>query len=235
MPFACEPPPPYPGRDMSDASRPPTQPTTLDALVEVARAMAAHGPRTILGIAGSPGAGKSTLAASLVAALDADAVLVPMDGFHLAQSELARLGRADRKGAPDTFDALGYVDLLRRLRRNDDALVYAPRFDRHLEEPIACAIPVARDVPLVVTEGNYLLLDDGDWAGVAPLLDACWFVDAGETTRVERLIARHVAHGRSPDAARRWTLGPDQRNAQLVDATRVRASLVVRPVTDAAR
>ena len=152
-----------------------------------------------------------------------------MDGFHYAQRELERLGRADRKGAQDTFDAAGYVALLARLRAADEAVVYAPEFRREIEEPIACALPVPREVPLVVTEGNYLLVGDGDWARVAPLLDETWFVEApSEDTRHERLIARHIAFGKDPDYARAWSLSSDERNAVLVASTRERADLVIR-------
>jgi len=196
-------------------------------LVDRARALVARGGRRILGITGAPGAGKSTLAHQLVEALGEDARLVGMDGFHLAEAELHRLGRHDRKGAPDTFDALGYVALLRRLRAADERVVYAPFFDRSLEEPIGCAVPVPREVPLVVTEGNYLLVADGDWAGVRPLLDECWYVEQDEELRIVRLIARHERYGRSPEAARERTLGSDQRNAEVVAATRARADLVV--------
>jgi len=193
-----------------------------------ARALAAQGGRRILGITGAPGAGKSTLAHAVVEALGEDARLVGMDGFHLAEAELHRLGRHDRKGAPDTFDALGYVALLRRLRAADERVVYAPVFDRSLEEPIACAAPVPRDVPLVVTEGNYLLVEDGDWVAVRPLLDECWYVEPPEDARVARLIARHESYGRSPEEARHRSLGSDERNAEVVRATRARADVVVR-------
>ena len=204
-----------------------------------ARELAGRGARALLGVAGAPGAGKSTLAAALVAELGALAVDVPMDGFHLAQAELERLGRADRKGAPDTFDAHGFVALLRRIReqRPGDPVVYAPAFDRTLEEPVAGAIPVAADVPLVVVEGNYLLVTggadgadgcDGGWAGVRPLLDECWFVQVDDDVRLARLTARHAAHGKAPAAAHAWAHGPDERNARLVAATRHRADAVVR-------
>lgn len=151
-----------------------------------------------------------------------------MDGFHLAGAELERLGRRERKGAPDTFDAAGYVVLLARLRDPSEELVYAPDFRREIEEPIASAVAVPRGVPLVLTEGNYLLVDEGPWARVRPLLDEVWYVEADEQTRIERLIARHVEHGRPPQAARAWVLGSDQRNAELVAATRRRADLIVR-------
>ena len=194
-----------------------------------ARALARQGDRRILGIAGAPGGGKSTLAAALVGKLGPDtARLVGMDGFHLAQAELKRLGRADRKGAPDTFDASGFAALLRRLRAREDAVVYAPLFRREIEEPVACAVPVPRGVPLVVTEGNYLLVDDGPWREVRSLLDAVWYVSTPEDTRLQWLIQRHIRYGRAPDAARAWALGTDQRNARLVESTMSRADALVR-------
>jgi pantothenate kinase len=196
------------------------------ALVDRAGRLAAAGGRRVLGIAGPPGAGKSTLAERVVAALGPGvARLVAMDGFHFAQAELVRLGRADRKGAPDTFDADGFAALLSRLRESQDDVVYAPQFRREIEEPIACAVPVPRGVPLVVTEGNYLLL----WEQLRPLLDECWYIAAAdEPARVERLIGRHVAFGRTPEAAREWVLRSDEANTVVIAATRERADLVVR-------
>ena len=187
------------------------------------------GSRRLLGIAGAPGAGKSTLAERLVEALGERAVLVPMDGFHLADAALERLGRLTRKGAPDTFDAGGYVALLQRLRtqRPGDGPVWAPMFERELEQPLAGAIEVRAEVPLVITEGNYLLLEDGPFAQVRAMLDACWFVEVPEELRRERLIARHEHFGKPPRAARDWALGPDEDNARLVAATRDRADVVV--------
>ena len=201
---------------------------SLSVLEDRARGLlSSNGGRVLLGLTGPPGAGKSTLAGRLAAALGPQAVTVPMDGFHLAGAELARLGREDRKGAPDTFDAHGYVALLRRLRASGPDVVYAPAFDRSLEEPVAGSIAVEEDVPLVVTEGNYLLLHEQPWDEVRGLLDEVWFVDVDPALRVERLVERHVRHGRSPEAAREWVLRSDESNAALVDATRVRADLVV--------
>jgi pantothenate kinase len=196
-------------------------------LLERATALAAGPGRAVLGITGVPGAGKSTLADALVAALGDRAVLVPMDGFHLADTELRRLGRADRKGAPDTFDAAGYVHLLRRLVERTDEVVHAPVFRRELELAEAGALPVPRATPLVVTEGNYLLLD-GPFAPVRALLTQCWYVDVDPGLRLARLVARHERHGRSPAAARAWVERSDEPNARLVEATRERADLVVR-------
>jgi pantothenate kinase len=191
---------------------------TFADLVADARRLAAGG-RRILGITGAPAAGKSTLASRLVAALDGRAVEIGMDGFHYAQRELARLGRAERKGAPDTFDANGYVALLRRLRVAGPDVVYAPEFRRDLEEPVGSAVPVPSDVPLVVTEGNYLLLADGPWALVRPLLDEVWFLAPPEDERVARLVERHQRFGRTEAQARARAMGSDQANAELVAGT----------------
>src|SRR3954470_334445 len=147
-----------------------------DALIARARMLAQTGSRKLLGIAGPPGGGKSTVARQVVAELGEQARLVPMDGFHLAQSELVRLGRRERMGAPDTFDAAGYAALLIRLK-SDEPVVYAPEFRREIEEPIAGAIAVPHATPLVVTEGNYLLLQDERWAPVKALLDETWYVE----------------------------------------------------------
>lgn len=189
-------------------------------------ALLAPGGRRILGIVGAPGAGKSTLAAQVVAAVGPRAVVVPMDGFHLAQTELERVGRTDRKGAPDTFDAAGFVALLTRLRI-ETGTVYAPEYRRDLRNPVAGVIAVPADVPLVVTEGNYLLLDDHGFGPVAALLDECWFVAPDDEVRRTRLVARHEAFGKSPEAARAWSHGPDEYNARLVAATAHRADVVV--------
>lgn len=186
--------------------------------------------RVLLGICGAPGAGKSTLAEHIVAALGNEAVYVGMDGFHLAQVELARLNRAERKGAPDTFDASGYVNLLTRLTTETSSTVYAPEFRREIEEPIAGAIPVGPQHRVVVTEGNYLLLPDEPWRQVSGLLTETWFLAPDETVRRDRLLARHQAFGRTPTEARERTLGSDERNAVLINATLPRADLILRAV-----
>ncbi len=193
-----------------------------------AAALLPESGRRLLGLAGPPGAGKSTLAALLAAALGPAACVVPMDGFHLAQCELERLGRAQRKGAPDTFDVAGFRALLQRLRAPGDETVYVPAFRREIEEPVAGAIAVGPEVRLVIAEGNYLLLDQGPWAGMAALLDECWYVDVPDAQRVPRLVARHVAHGRSAQAAQCWVDASDEPNARLVQAARGRAQRVFR-------
>ena len=187
--------------------------------------------RTVLGLAGPPGSGKSTLAAAL-AALAAhrgvDACILPMDGFHLADEELARLGLGDRKGAPETFDADGFVANLRRVRAADHD-VLAPRFDRHLEAAIAGALRIPAAARLVVVEGNYLLLQRTGWEDVRPLLDECWLLAPDDAVRAERLVARHVAHGRSPAAAAAWVRDVDEPNARLIASASAPADLVLDP------
>lgn len=207
---------------------------TLAPLLERARGLAGSGGRRLLGIAGAPGSGKSTLARRVVDELAGAARLVPMDGFHLANSELVRLGRLDRKGAIDTFDAAGYLSLLRRLRAPADAeVVYAPEFHRELEESFAGAVAVGPEVPLVVTEGNYLLVDSPPWAAIRPLLDEAWFCAVESEARVARLVARHESYGASLHESRRRTLVSDERNARLVEANRHRADLIVALRADA--
>ncbi len=164
--------------------------------------------RALLGIAGAPGAGKSTTAEQFVARIGPEAVVVPMDGFHLHDDQLARLGLGQRKGAPETFDVEGYVALLGRLRTETAHTVWAPAFDRVRELSVAAAIGVRPEHRLVVTEGNYLLFEGGGWSSVRPLLDEVWFVEQEESTRIERLVHRHVAHGKPVDVARRWTSSP---------------------------
>ncbi|MEU1465161.1 nucleoside/nucleotide kinase family protein [Streptomyces sp. NPDC005727] len=206
-------------------------PLTFDDLLDRARALTRDGRRAVLGVTGGPGAGKTTLAEHLVRALNAGGppwvAHVPMDGFHLADAELDRLGRRDRKGAPDTFDAAGYAALLRRLREETGEVVYAPGFERVLEQPVAGSIPVPPSARLVVTEGNYLLLSEGSWARVRPCLDEVWFCEIDEEERIRRLVTRHVEFGKEHGAAVAWVLGTDQRNADLIAMTRDRADLVV--------
>ncbi|MDE2298386.1 MAG: nucleoside/nucleotide kinase family protein, partial [Burkholderiales bacterium] len=176
---------------------------------------------------GPPGAGKSTLALALQAAFAGVSQVVPMDGFHLANLELQRLGRTARKGAPDTFDSAGFAALLQRLRhQRAGEIVYAPAFQREIEEPIAGAIAILPQTQLVITEGNYLLLDDGPWSGVAALLDDVWYVDVDDGLRNARLQQRHEAFGRSAQAARAWVDQTDEPNARLIATTRARARLV---------
>lgn len=217
------------GHTVTDAGREPVDLPALAAIVEGMLAARSASSPLLVGIAGEPGAGKSTAAAQLADLLPAAQVL-PMDGFHLPQAELARLGRRERMGAPDTFDVDGFVTLLARLRsaaahdvNNSGRPLAAPGFDRTIEEPVPGAIALGPELSTVIVEGNYLLLESGGWERVAPLLDLTVGVVLDESIRLERLIARHIAFGKAPDAARAWTLGPDQANAALIAPTLQRA------------
>ena len=192
----------------------------------------APGGRVLLGITGSPGAGKSTLAVFLAEACGA--AVVPMDGFHLADVELVRRGLLDRKGAPETFDGWGYAALLARVRglgagsgSGSAEVVMAPMFERDLEQPIAGAIPVPPSAGLVVTEGNYLLLEADPWPLVRARLDAVWHVVTDDALRLPRLLARHVASGKTPAEAAAWVDRVDRPNGVLIETARTRADLVL--------
>jgi len=187
----------------------------------------ADGRRRVLGITGGPGAGKSTLAASLAGT---EVAVVGMDGWHLANSVLDRLGRRERKGAPDTFDAAGYVAFLARARSRE-ATVWAPEFRREIEEPIAGALEVPPSALVLVTEGNYLLLAEPPWDGIRALLDEAWFLDPDEDVRRARLVARHERHGRSHAEALARADGSDAANARMIAATAHRADVVHRGTT----
>jgi len=201
----------------------PIAPVALAEIAEIVERMRGAHPasaRLIVGLAGAPGAGKSTVAAALAARLPG-AVVLPMDGFHFPQAELVALGRRERMGAPDTFDVDAFVALLEHLRSvaGSGTTVLAPGFDRRVEEPVPGAIELRPDRRTVILEGNYLLLRKGGWQRVAPLLDLSVGVVLDEATRHDRLIARHIAFGKTPDAARAWALGPDERNAAAIAAT----------------
>ncbi len=185
--------------------------------------------RKVLGLIGAPGSGKSTVAAALKDHFGLCAVIVPMDGYHLANTELARLDRAHRKGAEDTFDSAGYVSLLRRIRNQQPGeIIYAPEYRREIEEPIAGAIAIHPETQLIITEGNYLLLDRGPWAAVRPLLDQAWVVDVDDDVRRERLVERHMRFGRSRQEAIDWVNNTDEPNAHLIATTRDKADVMFR-------
>jgi pantothenate kinase len=219
--------------------RAPESLVRVDELVGRINRLAVGHRRVLVGIVGAPGSGKSTVTSQLVDALNhgsdgssrgdgtGGAVAVPMDGFHLANAELVRLGLRDRKGAPETFDAAGFVALLRRLHAADEPCVYAPAFDRQLEEPVAGSIPVARQVRYVLVEGNYLLLSEPPWTDGRRLLDEVWYLSPPEPVRLERLIARHVQFGKSPEEARAWVQAVDEPNAARIAGSAAAADLTV--------
>ncbi|OFI38910.1 nucleoside/nucleotide kinase family protein [Arthrobacter sp. SW1] len=184
--------------------------------------------RLILGISGAPGVGKSTFAECLSRHFGPErSVVVPMDGFHLGEAVIAGTELKARKGAIDTFDVGGYLSLLRRLKARDEPTVYAPLYTRELEEPIAASIAVPAAIPLVITEGNYLLSDEPAWRKVRGELDAVWHLELEPRLRRQRLIARHIEFGKDPAAAEAWALGTDEANARLIDAGSHRADRIL--------
>jgi pantothenate kinase len=190
--------------------------------------------RFLLGITGPPAAGKSTLAEALAAAVDAQhgagfAVVAPLDGFHLSNQTLDRLGLRAVKGAPQTFDAAAFVGLLRRLREEPASTVLWPDFDRVAEATVPEAIPIDPEARLVITEGNYLLLDQPWWREVRQLLDEVWYVDAPRDVLRHRLIERQIAGGRPEAEAVRHVDESDLPNAELVARTEHLADKVIRP------
>jgi pantothenate kinase len=206
----------------------------LDRLLDRLEALREqHSRRVVVGIAGPPGAGKTTVAVDVLAGaagrpeLAGRVAHVPMDGFHLTNAELDRLGRRDRKGAPDTFDAEAYAGVLAAVRDPRRPVVTAPSFDHAVGEPVPDAITVPADADVVVTEGNYLLLGKGGWRAVPPLLDEVWFCALDDTVRQERLVARHIEAGREQEDARAWVARSDEANALLVTPTAAHADLVL--------
>lgn len=206
-------------------------------LLDLADALVRDRRRALLGIAGAPGAGKTTLVEALIAGLterhgDGWAAHVPMDGFHLADAQLERLGLRDRKGAPETFDVDGYAALLHRVREagpdrgvasgegaaHPARPVYVPGFRRDLEQPLAAALVVAPQARLVLTEGNYLLASDPPWRAARAALDEVWLVEVDDARRHTRLVARHEEFGKSADQARTWVGRVDEANARWARA-----------------
>jgi len=185
--------------------------------------------RVLIGIAGKPGAGKSTLSQFISDSIKSEELsVVPMDGFHYSNAVLDKLGRLSRKGAPDTFDVNGFVTLLKRIRRENNQNIYYPKFDRSIEESIAAQGEVSVKTKVVIIEGNYLLHQAGGWNEVTPLLDEIWFIDGDEDLRMKRLIQRHMAFGKSAVDAQDWAMGSDEKNAELIGAGYERADFIIR-------
>ena len=184
--------------------------------------------RIIIGIVGKPGAGKSTLTSYLLENLVKEkAVLVPMDGYHLSNKLLEEYKKADRKGAYDTFDARGYSELLKRIKLDLESDIYFPIFHREIEESIVAEGVVSKDCKVVLTEGNYLLLNNHGWQDVKSFLTESWYIQIDDELRRERLMARSIRYGRSPEIAYKWTHGSDEINAELVQTTVASADVII--------
>jgi pantothenate kinase len=186
-------------------------------------------PRTLIGIVGKPGAGKSTVVEAISKKFDSKLVsIIPMDGFHLSNEELITLGRRDRKGAPDTFDVEGFTSLIERVKTNNHVDHKFPIFHREVEASIADEGMVPKESKIVVIEGNYLFSEEHNWSGVHPLLDHTWFIDINDEIRIERLIARHIRYGKTPEEAETWSRGSDETNARFIGLTAHRAENLIK-------
>ena len=208
----------------------PTQITSIDEVIARAESLmtSMSGQRKIVGLIGKPGAGKSTLSAQLIEQLGDQAAILNMDGYHFSNLALRELGRADRKGAPDTFDALGFTEILKRVKHEVDQNIYFPVFDRSIEESIAAQGVITPEIKLVITEGNYLLHNDNNWGGVKKFLDESWFIEVDDQIRIERLVNRHHKFGKSKADAHSWATGSDENNAQVVARTRALADVIIK-------
>lgn len=194
----------------------------MSTLTEHVNILAEHvlehdSPRYLIGIAGAPGSGKSTLSSELARRLNAQGrktVVVPMDGFHLDNGILDARGLRARKGAPETFDAPGFLRLVRALKTGDE--VFAPVFDRTRDIAIAGAVAVPAAARVVIVEGNYLMFDEDPWRDLAPLWDVSVRVDVPMPELRARLIQRWLSLNHSSTIATRRAEGNDIPNAQRV-------------------
>jgi pantothenate kinase len=219
----------------SDTAAPDSQASDAAARDAVAVAQSAAGRRVVLGLTGPPGAGKSTLAEFIVDYArgvmgDSWAAYFPMDGYHLSNAQLKRLGLEHRKGAPATFDAGGYAAMLTRLAADAGEDIYVPEYDRSLHEPIAARLLVPAKARLIVTEGNYLALDEPRWQDARRFIDHLWYVEVPDPLREKRLVARQLAGGRGEDAARDWVASSDRPNGELVKLSQSRTDRTITPV-----
>ncbi|MFI4860447.1 MAG: nucleoside/nucleotide kinase family protein [Phycisphaerales bacterium JB063] len=219
----------HPPTQPESGERGPAAALTLDprGIATLAAEMQQHAKRqtqrrTLAAIAGLPGSGKSTLARALCIHLNrsepGSAALVALDGFHLPDEVIAARNLLDRKGAPPTFDAMGYFKLLAKAVERGTAL-QAPAYDRKLHEPVYTGNPehaITRETRYLLSEGNYLLLDELPWTAIDDLAAMRWYLDTPAEQAEAWLIRRHIATGRSIEEAQRRVANNDRLNAELV-------------------
>ena len=201
--------------------------TREDAIARVSELLNSPN-RFILGIVGKPGVGKSTITQFLSEHIASESIsILPMDGFHMSNERLIEFGRRDRKGAPDTFDVDDFAKSLADVRAGHGSDIRFPIFKREIEASIPDAGLIPAQAKLVVVEGNYLLHDDFGWETIGDYLDETWFLDLDDELRMQRLIARHIQYGKTPEAANEWSRGTDEVNARLIEQSRSRATFTV--------
>jgi pantothenate kinase len=208
----------------------------MEDLARHAWALARHGPgpRTVVGLAGPPGAGKSTLAHALVAEVErlagaGAAGYLPLDGFHLSNAQLDRLGLASRKGSAPSFDIWGYVALLRRVTQETGHDIYVPDYDRTLHEPVAARHLLRPGTRLAITEGNYLACPEPGWTAARNLMAEVWYVEVPDGVRDARLVERQLAAGRTAAGAREWVDTNDHPNGEQVKRSRENCDRILTP------
>ena len=196
---------------------------------EIASLLQGSKPRTMIGIVGKPGAGKSTVVTEIQKQFSTeDVAIIPMDGYHLSNEELIRLGRRERKGAPDTFDVEGFISLITRVRNEIDKDHTFHIFHREIEASKADEGIVLRNTKVIVIEGNYLFSEEHNWSEVFPLLDQSWFIEIDDEIRMQRLITRHIKYGKTPQEAEDWSRGSDEANAKFIAKTASRAERIIK-------
>lgn len=188
--------------------------------------------RFLLGITGIPGAGKSTLANSLMKNINEIlhkeiAIVVPMDGFHYHNDILVTKGLLAVKGSFKTFDSEKFVALIKKIASEKVEKIYCPAYDRNLHNPVDDSILIESKHKIIIVEGNYLLLDTCPWKELVDLFDESWFIDTPQAISKERLINRHIVTGRSASEAFHKVNSTDTPNAELILQTRYRANKII--------
>jgi pantothenate kinase len=186
--------------------------------------------RVIIGVTGEPGSGKSTLAEQVAATLYSEgipAVRLPLDGFHLSNAILRALGRRERKGAIDTFDADGFISVLERIAAGSVRTIYAPSYDHGFGEPIAGSIAIEPNVQVVIAEGNYVLDPSEPWNRIRSLVTQSWYIELDDAVRRARLLERHIATGKAEPEAAAWIDAVDEKNAERIRLTKQYADRII--------
>ena len=202
-------------------------PINIDCLIKIISQRSAAKSRFVVAIAGPPGSGKSTLSDHLAKCLGRSAKVLPMDGFHLDNDRLQEMGLLQRKGAPETFNALGLLELMRKMRGNETFLY--PTFDRKEDRTIPNAGRITQEDRIVLVEGNHLLLKTAPWSELSQFFDITVALDVCRDTLQSRLINRWISLGFSEPRAREKALSSDMVNVSYVQDKSCKADYSLKP------